>query len=123
MSELRWRCERTAILAGELAAEAAGFDEAGVEFGGHEMRFFHDEAIDPTEPASERPTMTFETGFSAGTYDRCSMHWFEPSVAECKDCHGRVCVNCVVDVRGIGIFCRPCALIRAGVRAKTSVAS
>ena len=87
------------------------------------MRFFDDEAIDLADTASERPTMTFDSGPSTGTYRRCSMHWFEPAVAECKDCHGSVCVDCIVDVRHVGVFCRACALIRAGVRAKTSVAS
>lgn len=65
--------------------------------------------------------MNDELGGADGAFVRCASHWFEPSVGECKDCRDHICADCIVDVRGIGTFCRPCALIRAGVRAKTAV--
>jgi hypothetical protein len=79
-----------------------------------------EEACDSLTAAAERADMSYDVDLVApvGTFHRCSSHWFEPSVAECKDCRGRVCVHCIVEVPHVGIFCKPCALVRAGVRTR-----
>ena len=51
-------------------------------------------------------------------YRTCATHWFDNSVATCRDCHAEVCELCVVPVGKLGTFCRHCAMVRAGVRAR-----
>ena len=47
---------------------------------------------------------------------RCSVHWFDEAVATCRDCGSEACEHCLVQVRGLGSFCKECAMVRSGVR-------
>ena len=50
----------------------------------------------------------------------CDNHYGEAAVAECRDCRRATCEPCRVQVRRIGSLCTHCALVRAGLRPKTS---
>ncbi len=46
----------------------------------------------------------------------CEEHYDIDAAGTCRDCRRRLCRPCLVEVRRLGALCKPCALVRAGVR-------
>ena len=76
-------------------------------------------------PLARGVTTSFEPTFRESVVQpavapgpRCAKHYFDSAVTVCRDCSLELCVACAVSVPKLGVFCRSCALVRAGVRTR-----
>jgi hypothetical protein len=70
------------------------------------------------EPAETCPRpLTDCKGLSIShSVGHCEEHYDAETAGTCRDCRRHLCGPCLVEVRRLGTLCKPCALVRAGVR-------